>query len=142
MARLRSPASLAAAVTILCAFFTTTMAATETVYITGQDKDGNTKELAVNRRPGLYTGDFGDCLGGQSLFNITKFDAAYYADNMTVQFHLDGTTNIRNESLMSMFRANAREFVLMLIVIQCISMSKLVSLIQLGTNLKKKDGVC
>ncbi|WQF89581.1 Putative ML-like domain, transient receptor potential channel Flc/Pkd2 [Colletotrichum destructivum] len=100
MARLRSPASLAAAIIILCAFLTTTMAATETVYITGQDKDGNTKELAVNRRPGLYTGDFGDCLGGQSLFNITKFDAAYYADNMTVQFHLDGTTNIRNESLM------------------------------------------
>ncbi|KZL81078.1 transient receptor potential ion channel [Colletotrichum incanum] len=100
MACFRGPASLAATIAVLVAFLTTTLAATETVYITGQDKDGNTKELAVNRRPGLYTGDFGDCLGGQSLFNITKFDAAYYADNMTVQFHLDGTTSIRNESLM------------------------------------------
>ncbi|GKT46053.1 uncharacterized protein ColSpa_06234 [Colletotrichum spaethianum] len=101
MARVRGPTSLAATVAVLLAFLTTTMAATETVYVTGQDKDGNSKDLAVNRRPGLYTGDFGDCLGGQSLFNITKFDAAYYADNMTVQFHLDGTTNIRNESLMN-----------------------------------------
>lgn len=69
-------------------------------YITGTDANGVTRELAVNRYPGLYTGDFGDCLGGQSLFNITKFDAAYYADNLTVLFHLDGSTNIKNESLM------------------------------------------
>jgi hypothetical protein len=33
------------------------------------------------------------------LFNITKFDAAYYADNLTVVFHLDGVTNVRNENL-------------------------------------------
>jgi hypothetical protein len=56
--------------------------------------------LAVDRTPSLFTGDFGDCLGGQSLFNITKFDAAYYADNLTIVFHLDGTTNIKNENLM------------------------------------------
>ncbi|KAF6833414.1 trp-like ion channel [Colletotrichum musicola] len=100
MARLGVSASTAGILLVLLTFLTTALAATETVYINGQDKDGNTKELAVNRKPALYTGDFGDCLGGQSLFNITKFDAAYYADNMTVQFHLDGTTNIRNESLM------------------------------------------
>ncbi|KAK1580346.1 uncharacterized protein LY79DRAFT_310903 [Colletotrichum navitas] len=100
MAPFKGPTSLAASIAILFAFLATASAATKTVYITGQDKDGNTEQLAVNRRPSLYTGDFGDCLGGQSLFNITKFDAAYYADNMTVQFHLDGTTNIRNESLM------------------------------------------
>ncbi|KAK1969206.1 TRP-domain-containing protein [Colletotrichum sublineola] len=100
MARFKGLRSLAASMAVLFVFFATTLAATETVYITGQDKDGKTEQLAVNRRPGLYTGDFGDCLGGQSLFNITKFDAAYYADNMTVQFHLDGTTNVRNESLM------------------------------------------
>ncbi|KAK1995337.1 TRP-domain-containing protein [Colletotrichum falcatum] len=100
MTRLKGSRSLAASIAILFVFLATALAATETVYITGQDKDGNTRQLAVNRRPSLYTGDFGDCLGGQSLFNITKFDAAYYADNMTVQFHLDGTTNIRNESLM------------------------------------------
>ncbi len=73
----------------------------ETQYIYGTGSDGVTRQLALDRYPALYTGDFGDCLGGQSLFNITKFDAAYYADNMTVLFHLDGSSNIRNESLMS-----------------------------------------
>ena len=76
--------------------------AAETQYIYGTGADGETRELALDRNPALYTGDFADCLGGGSLFNITKFDAAYYADNMTVLFHLDGSTNIRNESLMSM----------------------------------------
>lgn len=74
--------------------------ARETKYIYGTDAAGKTRQLAVDRTPGLYTGDFGDCLGGQSLLNITKFDAAYYADNLTIVFHLDGTTNIDNESLM------------------------------------------
>ncbi|KAF9872183.1 transient receptor potential ion channel [Colletotrichum karsti] len=100
MARFGASVSIFATCFTLFLFFATTLADAETVYITGQDKNGVSRELAVNRRPGLYTGDFGDCLGGQSLFNITKFDAAYYADNMTVQFHLDGTTNVRNESLM------------------------------------------
>ncbi|OLN86130.1 putative membrane protein [Colletotrichum chlorophyti] len=100
MFRLGASSSFATAVLVFLTLFSTVLAATETVYITGTDKDGNTQELAVNRNPALYTGDFGDCLGGQSLFNVTKFDAAYYADNMTVQFHLDGTTNIKNESLM------------------------------------------
>ena len=75
---------------------------TDTAYIYGTDIHGVTRQLAVNRYPALYTGDFGDCLGGQSLFNITKFDAAYYTDNLTIVFHLDGTSNIRNDSLMSM----------------------------------------
>ena len=73
----------------------------DTAYIYGTDIHGVTRELAVNRYPALYTGDFGDCLGGESLFNITKFDAAYYTDNLTIVFHLDGTSNIRNDSLMS-----------------------------------------
>lgn len=73
----------------------------KTEYVYGTGPDGVTRELPVNRFPALYTGDFGDCLGGESLFNITKFDAAYYADNLTIVFHLDGTSNIRNESLMS-----------------------------------------
>jgi hypothetical protein len=69
--------------------------------IFGADANGVGRWLPVDRTPALYTGDFGDCLGGQSLFNITKFDAAYYADNLTIVFHLDGTTNVKNESLMS-----------------------------------------
>jgi hypothetical protein len=72
----------------------------KTEYTYGTDANGVTRALPYDRVPALYTGDFGDCLGGQSLFNITKFDAAYYADNLTIVFHLDGASNIKNESLM------------------------------------------
>ncbi|KAK4452846.1 TRP-domain-containing protein [Podospora aff. communis PSN243] len=72
----------------------------KTEYTYGTDAHGVTRPLAYDRVPALYTGDFGDCLGGQSLFNITKFDAGYYADNLTIVFHLDGASNIKNESLM------------------------------------------
>jgi hypothetical protein len=72
-------------------------------YILGTDADGITRELADNRYPALYTGQFGDCMGGSSLLNVTAFDAAYYADNMTVLFHLIGTTNLQNDSVMSTF---------------------------------------
>lgn len=65
------------------------------------DAEGNTYLVADNRKPALYTQDFGDCLGSSSI-NVTRFDAAYYQDNMTVLFHLEGTTNVANESLMSM----------------------------------------
>lgn len=83
--------------------------ARETKYITGTDAQGITRQLAVDRYPALYTGDFGDCLGGQSLFNITKLDAAYYTDNSSVIFHLDGTSNLRNESLMgALFSLSSR----------------------------------
>lgn len=41
-------------------------------------------------------------MGGSSLLNVTSYDAAYYADNMTVLFHLMGTTNLKNDSVMSM----------------------------------------
>lgn len=72
-----------------------------TTYITGTDANGVTRALADDRYPALYTGQFGDCMGGSSLLNVTAFDAAYYADNMTVLFHLMGTTNLRNDSVMS-----------------------------------------
>ena len=68
--------------------------------IQGTNAEGVTSTLLVDRRPALYTGDFGDCMGGQSLINLTSFDAGYYADNMTVLFSLSGTTSLRNESLM------------------------------------------
>ncbi|KUI65664.1 hypothetical protein VM1G_00509 [Cytospora mali] len=84
-----------------------TTAARETKYIYGTSATGVTQQLAVDRTPALYTGEFGDCLGGHSLFNITKFDAAYYTDNSTVLFHLDGASNIKNESLMMRFSMNA-----------------------------------
>ncbi|KAB5547165.1 hypothetical protein GE09DRAFT_967347 [Coniochaeta sp. 2T2.1] len=74
--------------------------ARNTKYVYGTGVDGVTRQLPVDRTPALYTKDFGDCLGGESLFNVTKFDAAYYRDNLTIIFHIDGTTNIKNESLM------------------------------------------
>ena len=53
-----------------------------------------------DRRPALYTQDFGEC-GSSSLINVSRFDAAWYKDNMTVLFHLEGSTNVKNDSLMS-----------------------------------------
>ncbi|KPM35261.1 hypothetical protein AK830_g11314 [Neonectria ditissima] len=74
--------------------------AQEKVYINGTGLDGVSRSLDVSRYPDLYTGDFADCLNGESLFNVTKFDTAYYKDNLTVLFHLSGSTNIRGDSLM------------------------------------------
>ena len=75
--------------------------AKDTQYVQATDADGNTISLADDRKPSLYTQKFGDCLGGNSLINVTRFDAAYYQDNMTVLFHLEGNTNVKNESIMS-----------------------------------------
>jgi hypothetical protein len=61
--------------------------------------DGEEYRVRDDRRPALYTADYGDCLG-ESLINVTRFDAAYYRDNMTVLFHLEGQTALRNESIM------------------------------------------
>ncbi|KAL3426588.1 transient receptor potential ion channel [Phlyctema vagabunda] len=72
----------------------------EPATVRGTDANGVTRTLLDSRNPALYTGDFGDCMGGQSLLNVTAFDAAYYADNMTVLFHLAGSTSLRNESVM------------------------------------------
>lgn len=79
----------------------------DTRYIYGTSIAGITKQLAVDRTPALYTGNLGDCMGGQSLLNITKFDAAYYQDNATVLFHLDGASSIQNESLVMLFSMDA-----------------------------------
>ncbi|KAF1991674.1 TRP-domain-containing protein [Aulographum hederae CBS 113979] len=68
-------------------------------WFTTTNNDGDVIYLNDNRRPSLYTGNFGDCLGN-SLVNVTRFDAAYYKDNMTILFHLAGDTGLRNESLM------------------------------------------
>ena len=70
-----------------------------TQYITYQNADGETVYLKNDRQPSLYTKNYGDCLGN-SLVNVTRFDAAYYKDNMTVLFHLAGNSALYNESLM------------------------------------------
>ena len=53
-----------------------------------------------NRKPALYTGDYGDCLGSSAI-NVTRFDASYYSDNMTVVFHVEGHTSVKNDSILS-----------------------------------------
>jgi hypothetical protein len=75
------------------------LAADKTRYITAM-VDGEQVKLPDNRRPSLYTGKFGDCMGGSSL-NVTRFDAAYYKDNMTILFHLGAETALKNEAIMS-----------------------------------------
>ena len=97
-----SSSSKISLLTLLFTFFTLLVhvSGRDPVYISGVGYDGKKSDsLDVSRTPSLYTGDFADCLDGGSLFNVTKFDAAYYADNLTVLFHFDGTTNLRKESL-------------------------------------------
>lgn len=72
----------------------------DTQWIQYTDNNGVTVYLDDNREPALYTKDFGDCLGN-SVIDVTRWDAAYYKDNMTILFHLGGTTAVANESVMS-----------------------------------------
>ncbi|KAK4466910.1 putative flavin carrier protein 2 precursor [Cladorrhinum samala] len=84
---------------LFCFFTWATVSQARTVsYSTGTDKDGITRQLASNRDPSLFTGDYGNCLGGESPFQISKYDAAYYADNMTIAFHLEGSSYLDNET--------------------------------------------
>ncbi|KAK3074676.1 hypothetical protein LTR53_002683 [Teratosphaeriaceae sp. CCFEE 6253] len=73
--------------------------ASEEQWITYSSDSGQPVYLRDDRKPALYTGNFGDCRG-DSTINVTRFDAAYYKDNMTVLFHLAGNTGLANESLM------------------------------------------
>lgn len=93
-------ATVVSILTLFNVIIPTVRADSDAVYIKGTDANGVTRTLLDSRSPALYTGNFGDCMGGQSLLNVTSFDAAYYADNMTVLFHLAGSTNLKNESVM------------------------------------------
>jgi hypothetical protein len=76
----------------------TSLAEGELRYVVGTI-DGTQYRIRDDRHPALYTADYGGCLG-ESLINVTRFDAAYYKDNMTVLFHLEGQTALVNESIM------------------------------------------
>ncbi|KAI9749737.1 MAG: hypothetical protein M4579_006765 [Chaenotheca gracillima] len=92
--------SWSSCVLLLLGFFALLQPSLQTSWIESQDDDGNAVWLADTRQPALYTRNFGDCLSGNSIVNVSRFDAAYYRDNMTVLFHLQGSTNVHNESLM------------------------------------------
>jgi hypothetical protein len=79
----------------------TTLAASNGNLITYQTGQNEVVYFEDNRRPALYTGHFADCLGsGKSQLSVTRFDAALYMDNMTVAFHIQGTTALKRESVM------------------------------------------
>lgn len=61
--------------------------------------DGERVRVRDDRQPSLYTADYGDCLG-ESAINVTRFDAAYYKDNMTIMFHLAGETALGEDDIM------------------------------------------
>lgn len=63
--------------------------------------------LDDNRQPALYSESFGDCLGG-SMLDITRFDTAYYQDNMTISLRMEGSSLVSNESLMRMLPLTMR----------------------------------
>ncbi|KAI5370770.1 putative ML-like domain, transient receptor potential channel Flc/Pkd2 [Septoria linicola] len=64
-----------------------------------QQGDGTTVVLNDNRQPALYTEDFGDCLGSSTI-NVTRFDVAYYKDNMTILWHMAGETGVADDDVM------------------------------------------
>jgi hypothetical protein len=83
---------------VVLSFGSTSLAAEKPQYVVGTI-DGTEYRVRDDRRPALYTADYGDCMG-ESLINVTRFDAAYYRDNMTIMFHLEGQTALMNESIM------------------------------------------
>jgi len=93
------PAMLAIFALLACLRTALAASSDNTRWITYQNADGTTEYLDDNRRPALYTANFGDCKG-DSLVNVTRFDAAYYKDNMTVLFHLEGNTGLASEAVM------------------------------------------
>ncbi|OAG04957.1 TRP-domain-containing protein [Paraphaeosphaeria sporulosa] len=90
--------SLFAFLLMALAFLSPVVSAIQEGYVVGTI-GGQEYLVKDDRRPSLYTQDFGDCMGGSSI-NVTRFDAAYYKDNMTILFHLGGETDLKNETIM------------------------------------------
>jgi hypothetical protein len=91
---------LCAAMLALLFTFIPSIAAEQTIQAT--NAQGEIVYLADSRRPALYTRSYADCLGSQkSLINVDRWDAALYKDNMTIAFHIGGTTNLTSEAVMS-----------------------------------------
>jgi hypothetical protein len=97
-----TPSAISALLLLLTTLTFLPYSLAEVQTITYQNNDGSALYLKDDRRPALYTGNFGDCLGG-SLITVTKFDASYYKDNMTITFDIQGYTNLTREALMSEF---------------------------------------
>ena len=94
------PAAVVLSFLLVLLFSIQTTFARDTTIVEVTTDSGEELYLRDDRKPALYTQNFGDCLGSSTI-NVTRFDAAYYKDNMTVLFHLEGNTAVANESLMS-----------------------------------------
>ena len=84
---------------VILSLLGTTLAGLPPGYVMGTI-DGQDYMVRDNRQPALYTGNFGDCTGSSSV-DVTRFDASYYRDNMTIVFHLGGVSTLKNETIMS-----------------------------------------
>lgn len=85
----------------ILAFISLAFAAEDTQYVTAYDEYGESIAVRDDRQPSLWTQKFADCSGDPQIV-VSRFDAAYYQDNMTVLFHLEASTELNNQSLMSM----------------------------------------
>ena len=85
------------------------VSAADREFVQWQDGNGQTVWLADDRKPALYTDNFGSCLEN-GLIDVTRFDAALYHDNMTLMFDIQGTTNLTRDSVMSMFQRAQHHF--------------------------------
>jgi len=91
----------------LCSVFSSVLGQGDTMvevagnrYTLAPNANGVLEYLADNRRPALYSGNFGDCHGPGSSIQLDRFDVAYYKDNTTIMFHLGGSSRLISESLM------------------------------------------
>lgn len=81
-------------VAIIFALLWSSVAARDDGYVDARI-DGVDYLVRDDRQPALYTLDFGSCMS-DSTFTVDRFDAAYYKDNMTILFNMDGVTTLQN----------------------------------------------
>lgn len=92
----------------LLALISPAFTAQDTKYVTTYDEYGESVVVRDDRRPSLWTQKFADCSGDPQIA-VSRFDAAYYKDNMTVLFHLEASTELNNQSTMSVL-SNPQRF--------------------------------
>lgn len=69
-------------------------------WVTTTDHSGSTIYLPDNRKPALYTENFGSCMENP-LLTLDNFDASFFRDNMSLTFRFHGATTLDHDDLMS-----------------------------------------
>ncbi|KAI5290564.1 hypothetical protein KEM54_001174 [Ascosphaera aggregata] len=83
-------------------------AGSETRWVTATDKSGSTINLPDNRKPALYTEEFGSCMENP-LLTLDYFEASFFKDNMSLTFQFQGATTLDHDDLMSKFDVPSRQ---------------------------------